>query len=205
MQQLASVGLAQSTDVACALAGFLGLLSQWNTVHNLTAITDPDEMVQRHLVESLALRSLLRGERIADVGSGGGLPGIPLAIAEPQRAFTLIESRGKRVGFLRHVQAVLGLQNVVVEHGRVEDLRTIQPFDTVLARAVAPLPDLLKLTGHLFAPDTVLLALTGESFAGEVASLAGGYRARRVGEPTARLFRGSLVIVDKQSGVEFSG
>ena len=200
VQELASVGLAQSGDTAGALAEFLQLLSKWNKVHNLTAIIDPEAMIQRHLVESLALGAFLRGDRIADVGSGGGLPGIPLAIAEPEREFTLIESRGKRVGFLRHVQAVLGLKNVVVEHARVEDLLPIPPFDTVLARAVAALPDLLKLTGHLFGPDTILLALTGESFAGDVATLDGGYRGRRAGEPIARLFRGSLVIVDKSEG-----
>ncbi len=160
-------------------------------------MTDPEEMIRRHLVESLALRSFLRGTRIADVGSGGGLPGIPLAIVEPEREFTLIESRGKRAEFLRHVSGVLGLANVVVEHARVEVLPGIPPFDTVLARAVAPLPELLELTGHLFAGDTILLALTGESFSGEVATLAGGYRARRVGGPIAGLFRGSFVIVDK--------
>lgn len=200
VQQLASAGLAESGDTADALAEFLQLLSKWNKVHNLTAIIDPEAMIQRHLVESLALGAFLRGDRVADVGSGGGLPGIPLAITEPEREFTLIESRGKRAGFLRHVQAVLGLKNVVVEHARVEDLLTIPPFDTVLARAVAALPDLLKLTGHLFGAGTILLALTGESFAGDVATLEGGYRARRAGEPIARLFRGSLVIVDKSEG-----
>jgi len=169
-------------------------------VRNLTSVTEPREMIQRHVVESLALSTFLRGARVADVGSGGGLPGIPLAIAEPQREFTLIESRGKRAGFLRHVSGVLGLTNVVVEHARVEDLRGISPFDTVLARAVAPLPDLLGLTGHLFAPDTVLLALTGESFAGQTATFQGGFRARRITGPIAGLFRGSLVIVDKGEG-----
>jgi 16S rRNA (guanine527-N7)-methyltransferase len=195
--QLAGAGLAESSDTVSALAAFLQLLSRWNEVHNLTAITDPEEMIQRHLVESLALGTFLRGNRIADVGSGGGLPGIPLAIAEPEREFTLIESRSKRAGFLRHVKAVLGLDNVVVEHARVEDLLTIPPFDTVLARAVAALPDLLNLTGHLFTSDTILLALTGESFVGNIAKLEGGYRARRVGEPVAKLFKGSFLIVDK--------
>ena len=197
MCQLAGAGLAESSDTVSALADFLQLLSRWNEVHNLTAITDPEEMIQRHLVESLALGTFLRGNRIADVGSGGGLPGIPLAIAEPEREFTLIESRSKRAGFLRHVKAVLGLDNVVVEHARAEDLLTIPPFDTVLARAVAALPDLLNLTGHLFTSDTVLLALTGESFVGNIAKLEGGYRARRVGEPVAKLFKGSFLIVDK--------
>jgi 16S rRNA (guanine527-N7)-methyltransferase len=200
MQKLASVGLVQSAETAGTLAEFLSLLSRWARVHNLTAVTEPEEMIQRHLVESLALRSFLRGARIADVGSGGGLPGIPLAIAEREREFTLIESRGKRAEFLRHVSGVLGLTNVVVQHARVEDLPSITPFDTVLVRAVAPLPELLKLVGHLFAPETILLALTGESFSGEAATFAGGYRARRVGGPIAGLFRGSFIVVDKSEG-----
>mgnify|MGYP003320028761 FL=1 len=197
MKKLASVGLAQSAETVGALVEFLSQLSRWARVHNLTAVTEPEEMIDRHLVESLALRSFLRGARIADVGSGGGLPGIPLAIAEPERKFTLIESRGKRAQFLRHVSGVLGLTNVVVEHARVEDLLSTPPFDTVLARAVAPLPELLKLVGHLFAPETILLALTGESFSGETATFAGGYRARRVDGPIAGLFRGSFIVVDK--------
>ncbi|MCY3730672.1 MAG: 16S rRNA (guanine(527)-N(7))-methyltransferase RsmG [Rhodospirillaceae bacterium] len=198
IEQLASVGLAQSAATAAALAEFLGLLSKWNRVHNLTAMTDPEEMVRRHLVESLALGSLLKGARVADVGSGAGLPGIPLAITEPQRRFTLIESRGKRAAFLRHVRGALGLENVAVEQTRVENLPGIPPFDTVLARAVAPLPALLEFTGHLLTGNTVLLALTGESFAGDTATFPGGYTARRVAGPIASLFAGALFIVDKQ-------
>ena len=198
IEQLASVGLAQSAATAAALAEFLGLLSKWNRVHNLTAMTDPGEMIRRHLVESLALGSLLKGVRVADVGSGAGLPGIPLAITEPQRRFTLIESRGKRAAFLRHVRGALGLENVVVEQARVESLPGVPPFDTVLARAVAPLPALLRVTGHLLAGDTVLLALTGESFPGDTATFPGGYTARRVAGPIASLFVGELLIVDKQ-------
>ena len=198
IEQLASVGLAQSAATAAALAEFLGLLSKWNRVHNLTAMTDPEEMIRRHLVESLALGSLLRGARVADVGSGAGLPGIPLAITEPQRRFTLIESRGKRAAFLRHVRGALGLENVVVEQTRVESLPGIPPFDTVLARAVAPLPALVKLTGHLLVGDTVLLALTGERLAGDTATFPGGYTARRVAGPMAGLFAGALFIVDRQ-------
>ena len=118
------------------------------------------ELVDRHLVESLALRPLLRGERIADVGSGGGLPGMPLAIAEPARSFTLIESRAKRVRFLRHVVTELRLRNTEVAHGRAELLRPDRPFDTVLARAVAPPAELLTICRPLTAPGSVLVLLT---------------------------------------------
>ena len=199
IKQLTDVGLAHSSKTISSLAEFLGLLTKWNEVHNLTAITELEDMIKRHLVESLALASFLKGNRIADVGSGGGLPGIPLAIAEPDRQFTLVESRSKRVSFLRHVSGVLNLENVIVEHARVEELPAILPFETVLARAVAPLPDLLKLTGHLFAPGTILLALTGESLVGDSASFEGGYRACRAVGPFTDLFNGSLVVVQKDS------
>jgi 16S rRNA (guanine527-N7)-methyltransferase len=106
------------------------------------------------------LRSLLRGERVADVGSGAGLPGMPLAIVEPARAFTLIESRAKRVRFLRHVALELALGNVTVAHGRAELLRPDRPFDTVLARAVAPPAELLTICRPLTAPGSVLVLLT---------------------------------------------
>ncbi|HET7133384.1 MAG TPA: 16S rRNA (guanine(527)-N(7))-methyltransferase RsmG [Gammaproteobacteria bacterium] len=143
------------------LARFVELLIRWNRVYNLTGpIRDLDDLVDRHLVESLALRSLLRGERVADVGSGAGLPGMPLAIVEPARAFTLIESRAKRVRFLRHVALELGLGNVEVAHGRAELLRPDRPFDTVLARAVAPPAELLTICRPLTAPGSVLVLLT---------------------------------------------
>jgi 16S rRNA (guanine527-N7)-methyltransferase len=144
-----------------ALARFVELLIRWNRVYNLTGpIRDLGELVDRHLLESLALRPLLRGERVADVGSGAGLPGMPLAIAEPARVFTLIESRAKRVRFLRHVALELALGNVTVAHGRAELLRPDRPFDTVLARAVAPPAELLTICRPLTAPGSVLVLLT---------------------------------------------
>ena len=143
-----------------SLARFLELLMRWNQVYNLTGIRDLDELVDRHVVESLALRPLLRGELIADVGTGAGLPGLPLAIANPKRSFTLIESRAKRVRFLRHVVGELGLDNTTVAHGRAEHLRPERPFDTVLARAVAPPAELLEICRNLTAPGSLLLLLT---------------------------------------------
>ena len=197
LEQLARAGLPVSAAQAGSLGEFLALLERWNTVYNLTAITDPDEMIQRHLVESLALRTYLKGASIADVGSGAGLPGVPLAVAEPERRFTLIESRSKRVRFLRHVRGTLSLKNVEIEHCRAEDLTHLPPFDTVLARAVAALPELLSVTEHLMAKDSVLLALTGSNGDDERLARERGFEARRVGGPIAKLLRGSLVIAQR--------
>src|SRR5262245_58331108 len=111
-RRLEAVGFDVTASQSAALAQFVELLLRWNKVYNLTGVRGADEVVDRHFVESFALRSLLKGELIADVGSGGGLPGLPLAIAEPERRFTLIESRAKRVRFLRHAAAELKLRNV---------------------------------------------------------------------------------------------
>ena len=154
------VGFAVDAEQSAALAAFVELLLKWNKVYNLTGVRGADEVVDRHLVESFALRALLRGTQVADVGSGGGLPGLPLAIVEPERRFTLIESRAKRVRFLRHVVAELKLANTEVAHGRAEDLRVERPFATVLARAVAPPAELLSICRHLTAPGSILLLLT---------------------------------------------
>ena len=182
------------------LARFLALLMQWNRVYNLTGIRDLEELVERHLVESLALRPLLRGERIADVGTGAGLPGVPLAITEPKRSFTLIESRAKRVRFLRHALAELGLRNAVVAHGRAEHLRPERPFDTVLARAVAPPAELLEICRSLTAPGSILLLLTAAHLQAEFDGLAPDFVSRTV-EPErgarAPKLRSSIVLLER--------
>src|SRR5690606_30249307 len=133
---LDAAGRRFGPDEHARLAEYLNLLVKWNAAYNLTGIRDPDALVDRHLVESLELAPLLRGTRIADVGTGAGLPGIPLAIVAPDRHFVLIEIRAKRVRFLRHVVATLGIRNAEIAHTRVEDLRCEHAFDTVLARAV---------------------------------------------------------------------
>ena len=205
-ERLAEAGLTVDPAVADTLARFLGEIRRWNRVHNLTAITDPEEMLRRHVIESLALRPLLAGQRVADVGSGAGVPGIPLAVAEPDRHFTLIESRGKRAAFLRHVQGLLGLVNVDVQHGRVEAMNYAANFDTLLARAVAPVPELLRLTAHLFGSDTIMLVPTGELAAGE--PVEGGrhfemedrFEIRRADEAGTELIAGSLLIISRKRG-----
>jgi 16S rRNA (guanine527-N7)-methyltransferase len=197
LEQAQASGLSIDAAAAEHLARFLTLLMRWNRVHNLTAVESVGELIRRHLLESLALRGFLRGSRIADMGSGAGLPGIPLAVTEPALQFTLIESRAKRVAFLRHVQGSLGLANVTIEHGRVEDLRDLAPFDTVLARAVAPLPEVVAMTRHLLGENGILLVPTKADFDGELDGIAADLRVRRIVGETTALLRGALVAVER--------
>ena len=131
-------------------------------------------MIDRHLVESIALQQFIRGPAVADIGSGGGLPGLPLAISLPAVQFTLIESRRKRVSFLRHVAARLALGNVTVAHGRAESLELPQ-FNTVLARAVAPPAELLELAVPLLTRGGRLVLLTSEERRQQLIALAEGF------------------------------
>lgn len=143
-QGLAQLDLPLPEDSAARLARFVELMRKWNRAHNLTAITEPRAMVARHVLDSLAGAPWVRGRRVLDVGSGAGLPGIPLAIAEPSRRVSLLDSRGKRVQFLLHARQVLALGNVDVVQERFEKYRPHGGFDTLTARAFAALPDLIR-------------------------------------------------------------
>ncbi|MGB7217032.1 MAG: 16S rRNA (guanine(527)-N(7))-methyltransferase RsmG [Gammaproteobacteria bacterium] len=195
---LDAAGRRFGPDEHARLAEYLNLLVKWNAAYNLTGIRDPDALVDRHLVESLELVPLLRGTRIADVGTGAGLPGIPLAIVAPDRHFVLIEIRAKRVRFLRHVVATLGIRNAEIAHTRVEDLRCEHAFDTVLARAVAPPAELAAMTRHLTAPGTVLLLLTASRLREEWREKAAelGLRPVRIDAP-GRPGRSAIVMLER--------
>ena len=195
-RRLSAIGLPLAAKQAAALAAFVELLLKWNKVYNLTGVRGADEVVDRHFVESFALRPLLKGTHVADVGSGGGLPGVPLAIVEPERRFTLIESRAKRVRFLRHVVAELELVNTEVAHGRAEDLPVTRPFDTVLARAVAPPAELLSICRHLTAPGSILLLLTAAHLQDAFRGLAADFLVRPVTADVPKL-RSSIVLLER--------
>lgn len=174
---VAALGLELDAARLQALIAYRDELARWGRVHNLTSVLDRERMVPVHLLDSLALAPLLRGERIADVGSGGGLPGVPLAIALPGLAVTLIEPRAKRALFLEHVTRKLGLANVIVERARVEDLPAGGPFDTVVTRAFGTLAEFARAAGALAAARGCLLAAKGRDPAREVAELPGDWCA----------------------------
>jgi 16S rRNA (guanine527-N7)-methyltransferase len=150
------------------LLRYVDELARWNTAYNLTAVRDVRGMIVRHLLDSLALLPLLRAVprypqlRLLDVGSGAGLPGIPLALAEPQLAVTVLDSNGKKARFLRHVQRTLGVGNVEVAEARVEDWQGDAGFDVIVSRAFASLAEFFELTRHLLAPGGQWFAMKGK-------------------------------------------
>jgi 16S rRNA (guanine527-N7)-methyltransferase len=162
------------------LLAYLGLLAKWNRAYNLTAVRDPEDMVSRHLLDSLAVLPFVHGESLADLGSGAGLPGIPLAIARPDIAVTLVESNGKKARFLREAARSLPLPNVRVFEARVQTVAGL--FDTVTCRAFASLRDMLLWGGHLLAPGGRLLALKGHAIPAELGSIPKGFRVVAIHE-----------------------
>lgn len=157
------------TDVAIAQFETLGSeLQRWGKKINLTSILDTEEIISSHFLDSLSVLSLIRGPRVIDVGTGAGFPGLPLAIADPLTEFTLLDSHGKKLSFVRHVVNLLGLENVTAVKARVEDYAPGVCFDTVIARALATVPRLIELTAHLVREDGQLLALKGKNPAAEL-------------------------------------
>lgn len=154
------------------LVDFLALLSKWNKTYNLTAIRDEGQMVTRHLLDSLAVAGHLTGQRFIDVGTGAGMPGVPLAIVFPKREFHLMDSNGKKTRFLFQVKTTLGLDNMTVHQARVETYRVTRPFDAVLSRAFASLQDMVRDCRHLLGPEGRLLAMKGAYPTEEVDSIA---------------------------------
>ena len=143
------------------LLAYLELLVKWNRAYNLTAVRDPALMITRHLLDSLVVAPLLKGDRLLDVGTGAGLPGIPLAICFPEREFHLLDSNGKKTRFLFQVKTALGLDNMTVHHARVESFEPDRAFDAVLSRAFASLQDMVIGCRHLVAKGGRYLAMKG--------------------------------------------
>jgi 16S rRNA (guanine527-N7)-methyltransferase len=167
----ASMGVPLSEADAGRLQLLLTELAQWNQRFNLTAITDPGAMVTHHLLDSLSIHPDLQGQEIADVGTGAGFPGLPLAVANPQRRFTLIDSSAKKVRFVAHAAERMGLTNVTAVQARSEAFRPEVPLDTVVTRAFAPLPRMVELLAPMCAPGTRVLAMKGRRPDAEIAQL----------------------------------
>ena len=162
----------EQTDM---LLAYHGLLVKWNKAYNLTAVRDPAAMINRHLIDSLSILPWIGEGRLLDVGSGPGLPGIPLAICRPDLAVTTLDSNGKKTRFQVQVKAELGLENLSVINGRVESVQE-PAFDMVVSRAFASLADMLTLSGHLCTREGVFLAMKGLYPDSEIEQIPPGFK-----------------------------
>jgi len=167
-------------ELVTAFASFLRLLAQWNENINLTGIREPAAMVSLHILDSLTARPFLKGQRIVDVGCGAGLPGIPLALTEPARHFTLVDGTLKKIRFVRQAIEDLGLTNAEALHTRIEDHSPVHLYDTAICRALSSLPEFVRFAGRVVAPGGQLLAMKGKLPAEEIAALPAGWRAAAV-------------------------
>lgn len=177
-QGLAELSLDFSISQRERLLTYLELIEKWNRVYNLTAIRDRTLMVSQHLLDSLAVLPHLDGQTLLDVGSGAGVPGIPIAIAAPERAVTLLDSNHKKAAFLQQALTELGLANVTVRRERVEAWRPEHRFDVIISRAFAELAEFVLAAAHLLARGGVLAAMKGLYPHEEIARLPNGFRVR---------------------------
>jgi 16S rRNA (guanine527-N7)-methyltransferase len=177
---LEALQLSLPDDACLRLLAYIDLLNRWNRRYNLTAIRDPEQMLTRHLMDALSIAPYVQGQHILDVGSGAGLPGIPLAITFPGRSFVLLDSNNKKTRFMLQASAELSLANINVVHGRVEDYNPDIVFDTIVARAFAPLDRLLELTGRLLTASGQLLVMTGSRPGVADQALASPYKIREI-------------------------
>jgi len=171
LKEPALAELAVSAEQQKQLIDLLGLLYKWNGAYNLTSVRDPYDMFVRHILDSIAVSPYLHGQNIIDVGTGPGLPGLPLAIIHPDKNFVLLDSLGKRISFIRQAAHQLGLKNVTAVQSRVEAYKPEQGFDTVLSRAFASLADMLSWCHHLPSANGRFVALKGQLTEQELAQI----------------------------------
>jgi 16S rRNA (guanine527-N7)-methyltransferase len=181
------------------LVGLVEQLDKWNKAYNLTSVRNPSEMLVKHIMDSIIVSPHLHGQRIIDVGTGPGLPGLPLAIANPDKQFVLLDSLGKRIRFITQVCYQLGITNVTPIQSRVEDYQPEQGFDVVLSRAFASLQDMLSWCSHLTAKDGKFYALKGVLPEQELAELPDGFKVDSIIELVVPKLEGQrhLVIIEQ--------
>ena len=177
---LAALGLPASGEVERKLRDYVALIAKWNRVHNLTAVRDPAEMLGLHVLDSLAVLPHISGKSVLDVGSGAGLPGIPLAIARPDLEVTLLDSNQKKTSFQQQAVIELGLANVRAVNARVESWGAPRLFDVVISRAFASIGEFVSAAGRLCAAGGVLAAMKGVYPHDELTAMPPAYRVRSV-------------------------
>ncbi len=196
---IAAQGLQVDEQARAAMLQYLGLLQRWNKAYNLTSIKDPAQMLSYHLLDSLSIGPHLQGQSFIDVGTGAGLPGIPLAVTHPDKNFILLDSNGKKIRFLFQIKTALKLGNVKEIQGRVEEYKPEQRCDGVISRAFASLTDMIEGSEHLLVAGGRFYAMKGRYPDKELSALPKGYKVEQAIElevPTLDQQR-HLVIIKK--------
>ncbi|MFW0881748.1 16S rRNA (guanine(527)-N(7))-methyltransferase RsmG [Cronobacter dublinensis] len=177
---LDDAGISLPEHQQAQLVAYVDMLNKWNKAYNLTSVRDPNEMLVRHIMDSIVVEPHLNGSRFIDVGTGPGLPGVPLAIVRPDSHFTLLDSLGKRVRFLRQVQHELKLENITPVQSRVETFPAEPPFDGVISRAFASLSDMVNWCHHLPGEQGRFYALKGQRPDDEITALPAGFAVEEI-------------------------
>lgn len=177
---LAAINLPATAEQKKQLIDFVGMLNKWNKAYNLTSVRDPEAMLIRHIMDSLVVSKHLQGERFIDVGTGPGLPGIPLAIMNPNKTFVLLDSLGKRIRFQKQVAFELGIRNISSVESRVEAFQPEQKFDGVLSRAFASIQDMLTWCHHLPTENGQYYALKGQLNDEEMQQIPAGFAVKDI-------------------------
>ena len=179
-QALNALPIDLTGDQLLKLQQYLELLQKWNAAFNLIANSEESEIIHRHLIDSLSVNHLLTGEQILDFGTGAGLPGIPLAIVNPQRTFVLLDSNGKKTRFLFQAKLALGLENVTIENCRIEHYKSNGQIDIVMCRAFASLPNIVDKTTSLLEQGARLLALKGQVPESEIQAIGEDWKVTQI-------------------------
>jgi 16S rRNA (guanine527-N7)-methyltransferase len=172
---LTAMGCPLGAETQAKLVAYVRLLEKWNRTYNLTAVREPEQMVTRHLLDSLAILPYLKGPRVLDIGTGAGLPGIPLALARPDLQFVLLDSNAKKTRFVTQACAELGLKNIEVVNNRVEKYHPEAPFDTIVSRAFSTITDMLVASRHVCGAAGQFLAMKGVYPQEELTGMPPGY------------------------------
>lgn len=172
------LGIELSAHDQDRLLKLVALLAKWSRAYNLTAIREPADMMRKHILDSLSVSKAVRGDRVLDVGTGAGFPGLPLAIISPQQSFVLLDGHAKKLRFVDHAAATFGLINVKSVHARVESYSDAAGFDSVVCRAFSSLADFVAMAGHLLAADGRLIAMKGRLDPDEIAAISDGWEVQ---------------------------
>ncbi len=196
LEGVAELGVEATNQQIDLLLAFVQLIAKWNKAYNLSAIREQEDMLRLHILDSLAVLPYVVGEKIIDVGTGAGLPGIPLAIFMPSVQFTLLDSNSKKTRFVQQSIMELGLKNVEIVHGRVEALGRVAEYDVVISRAFTSLHDMMGLTEYLLQPQGMLLAMKGQVPKLELEKIGRTYSVESIAVPGVDAAR-CLVRVNK--------